>query len=315
LYQHFTKKEKAKPLETRVYFLIAVPCFFDLVGTVLEQFGLLYISASLYMLVRSFVIIVTAILKVLVLKNKLAKHMWLGIGINVTAMVLVSIPSFLLPSENTSRDPRIGILLIICACVIEGAQFVVEERLMKVDEASPYVVCGLEGAWGCLFMLIAFPICYFIPGSDKGSMENVWDAIVMLNNSGPLTAYFLITLVSVAAYNACAEEITGILSSIWKAILDNFRTITVWVLDLILFYSLSSGVYGEKWEWPGSYVQLGGMLTLFFGTLVYNGSVPFLRWEVPNEKNKKKDKVEDDRLLEKDKSKTQNNYGAFHDND
>ena len=65
------------------------------------------------------------------------------------------------------------------------------------------------------------------------------------------------------------------MDAIWHAILDNFRPISVWGVDLIIFYALIGSTttqYGEPWtEW--SYLQLIGMLLLFLGTAIYNETI------------------------------------------
>lgn len=81
------------------------------------------------------------------MKDRLAKHMWMGVGINFAAMCIVSAPSFLgpgmhpltvrsnvrvfaqrpscLPDAGASpdgRDPRVGIMFIVLSCIIQGSQ-------------------------------------------------------------------------------------------------------------------------------------------------------------------------------------------------
>jgi len=282
LYQlSLPKKDRSPAIPFRVYCLLAIPSCFDLFGSVLAQFGLLYVTPSLFMLVRCFVIIVTAILKVTVLKNRLARHMWLGVIINFAAMCLVSAPSFLTPAASLNgRDPRLGILFILLSCLVQGSQYVFEEKVMAVDGVPALVVVGMEGFWGVILSLaFCWPVFYLLPGSDKGSMENMWDAVVMLHHSSLLTGYLLLFLFSVALYNVFAVLITSLLNSIWHAILDNFRPIAVWGTDLVIYYVISNGAHGENWVYPGSYLQFFGMITLFFGTAVYNGSIPALYWK------------------------------------
>jgi len=144
----------------------------------------------------------------------------------------------------------------VLSCLVQGSQYVFEERVMTVDGAPALIVVGMEGFWGIIFSIcICWPCFYLCPGSDKGSMENLYDAVIMLNNSSTLTTYLLTFLVSVSLYNVFAVLITNLLNSIWHAILDNFRPIAVWGTDLVIFYALSDGRYGENWEWPGSYLQ------------------------------------------------------------
>ena len=66
--------------------------------------------------------------------------------------------------------------------------------------------------------------------------------------------------------NLFAALVTFLLNSVWHAILDNFRPITVWTTNLFIFYVVSqSGDLGEPWtKW--SYIQLTGMFVLFYGT-------------------------------------------------
>ena len=58
------------------------------------------------------------------------------------------------------------------------------------------------------------------------------------------------------------------LSSVWHAILDNFRPITVWATDLLIFYCISP-LFGEVWT-KYSYIQIAGMAVLLYGTAIYN---------------------------------------------
>ncbi|RLO11165.1 hypothetical protein DYB28_011150, partial [Aphanomyces astaci] len=67
------------------------------------------------------------------------------------------------------------------------------------------------------------------------------------------------------------------LDSVWRSILVNFRPVAIWVTSLLFYYVFTNGTYGETWtNW--SWLQLGGMLLLFFGTAVYNGNVKLHRF-------------------------------------
>ena len=69
------------------------------------------------------------------------------------------------------------------------------------------------------------------------------------------------------------------MSSVWHSILDNFRPVTVWATDLFLYYLVTNGRYGETWT-NNSWVQLGGLLVLLYGTSIYNApDTPSIRLE------------------------------------
>jgi hypothetical protein len=59
----------------------------------------------------------------------------------------------------------------------------------------------------------------------------------------------------VCLYNIFAIFVTHFLSSIWHAILDNFRPISVWTTDLLIYYVLTDGRFGEAWT-SASWLQV-----------------------------------------------------------
>ena len=107
-----------------------------------------------------------------------------------------------------------------------------------------------------------------------GSYENPWNSFHMISSSPILPTLTIGFVFTVTAYNMSAIYVTSYLSSIWHAILDNFRPITVWGLDLLIYYQIYPGAaYGEKWISPGSYIQLSGFFVLLLGTAMYNGDL------------------------------------------
>lgn len=264
-------------LTMKLMLLIIVPCLCDLLCTLLLLVAQLFITASMWQMLRGTVICITAILKSVVLRHKLRKHMWVGVGVITVAMILVACTSLFNSSaepEPGSRDPRIGVLLVLLGCLAQGVQYVFEEKVMAVDDVPPLVVIGMEGVWGAvLTLVVVYPVAYLVPGSDNGSYENPWDSITMIMNSRWLQCLLLAFMFTVTIYNCMAVYVTRYLSAIWHAILDNFRPITIWGVDLLIFYYILPGsAFGESWT-PASYMQLGGLMVLFFGTAVYNGSV------------------------------------------
>merc|ERR1719445_2294199 len=135
----------------------------------------------------------------------------------------------------------------------------------------------MEGFWGTFFCLvIVYPFAYYLPGDDHGSYEDPFNTWYMIVNSTSIQAAFLIYFFSIFFYNFFAVLVTFLLNSVWHAILDNFRPITVWVTDLVIFYYFTPEL-GEAWtKW--SFVQVAGMIVLLYGTAIYNapnsGSIP-----------------------------------------
>ena len=266
----------------RTFVLLGIPAAFDLLGTALASIGLLFTTVSVYQLVRCSVIIVTALLKATVLQQRLTRYMWTGIAINTLAMLLVA--GHVLPARRQRRPergrgrraarPAARHRFILLSCLVQGSQYVFEERVMTVDNAPPLVVVGMEGLWGALLMpLIVFPWAMLLPGSDAGGcLESLYDSYVMLQPLASIRLILLLFTLTVFLYNIFCIYVTYLLSSIWHAILDNFRPVSVWLADLALFYLVTDGSFGEQWT-GGSWLELAGLLLLLLGTAVYNGSV------------------------------------------
>lgn len=127
----------------------------------------------------------------------------------------------------------------------------------------------MEGFWGTILCVVfLYPAAYFIPGQDHGSLENGYNTYVMFTQNTHIQNVFLLYFLSVLQYNILAVLVTFMLDSVWHAILDNFRPVTVWATDLFIFYYLSKS-FGEPWtSW--SYLQLAGMFVLLYGTAIYN---------------------------------------------
>ncbi len=259
-----------------MYFLLIIPALFDLVATALCMMGLMHLDVSIYQMLRGSAIIFVAILKQFVLGDKLRGYMWVGVFWNVVAIVLVGLTAMFSSSSDDAagkegKDPVKGVMLILLGAFVQSLQYAFEEKVMSMDvSAPPLLLIGMEGFWGTLVCaLVLYPVCSMLPGKDVGgTMENPWDTLAMFENSADLRFLFIFYFLSIFFYNMLAVLVTFMLNSVWHAILDNFRPITVWITDLCIFYFISKS-FGEQWTvW--SYMQLVGLFVLLYGTAVYN---------------------------------------------
>lgn len=104
--------------------ILVIPSVCDLLCTLLLLIAQVYITASLWQMMRGSIIIITALLKRFALGHRLRKHMWLGVGIITIAMVLAAFSSLIGSADvtNESKDPRIGIFLVLIGCLAQGVQ-------------------------------------------------------------------------------------------------------------------------------------------------------------------------------------------------
>ncbi|KAF4661556.1 hypothetical protein FOL46_005681 [Perkinsus olseni] len=257
--------------------LIAFPAVLDLVATVFCFLGLLYNSASVYQMLRGSMIIFSAIFSVLFLKRQLRAYHWFGVLICVVAVVVVGVANMKStttsvdsPSDETPGLRAFGMVMIILGQVVQALQVVVEERLLRHHTIAPFLITGMEGIWGTLFMfVIAFPIIYMIPGADAGSAENPIDTAVMIENSTGLQWLILLYIFSVFTYNMSGILVTYALSAVHRTMLEASRTAVIWIVDLTIHSIAPSSPFGEVWTmW--SWLQLFGFGLLVFGQAVYS---------------------------------------------
>eukprot|EP01036_Dinobryon_divergens_P033392 gene33392-43169_t len=116
--------EDREVVSYRTMTILIVPSICDLLCTLLLLVAQLYITASLWQMMRGSIIIITALMKRGVLGHRLKKHMWLGVAVITIAMMLVASTSFFGTDsvESGAKDPRVGILLVLVGCVAQGVQ-------------------------------------------------------------------------------------------------------------------------------------------------------------------------------------------------
>ena len=261
------------------YLMLIVPSVFDLLSTVLMVVGLLHVDASVWMLLRGGGIVFVALMKHFVIQDTLAPAMWVGVFIIAISVTLVAFSSRMSASADEAMDTSeseatFGVLMTLLGTFVQSVQYTYEEKVMSGDlQAPPWLLIGMEGFCGTLLStFVLYPLFWLIPGEDHGSYENPFNTITMLSNSSACLWLSLLLCLLVFVLNSFSVLITFMMSSVWHAILDNFRPIAIWTAELALYHGVSGVSFGEPWT-TGSWVQLAGMLMLLFGTAVYNGSI------------------------------------------
>merc|ERR1719343_143516 len=244
--------------------------------------GLRYIPVSIYQLLRGSGIIFVAIMKQSILGDKLHNFQWVGIVWNVISVFMVGSTAILAEGGSsdvaaeidddaeTNSNALFGVCMVLLGAFVQALQYVFEEKVMAMDiPAPPLLLIGMEGFWGTVFcLLVAYPVVYYLPGDDHGSYEDPWNTWYMIANNTTIQIAFGVYFFSIFFYNFFAVLVTFLLNSVWHAILDNFRPITVWIADLVLFYCFTRAL-GEEWT-IYSWVQVAGMVVLLYGTAIYN---------------------------------------------
>ena len=132
-------EEQQKGQEKFNSLLFAIPSFFYLVSCVLQLIALSKLYASTFMLLRSSLMIFTAVLSTLITKKKIYLHHWIAIGIVTIGLVIVGIITDIFrekgssdkdaPSSGLSQLMYMGIMLV--SQFFMSCQYISEELYLK----------------------------------------------------------------------------------------------------------------------------------------------------------------------------------------
>jgi drug/metabolite transporter (DMT)-like permease len=283
--------DEPRPILPAYY--LAIPASLDVLGSGLSGVSMLFISASVWQMLRGSMIIYTAILSVIFLKRRLNQEQILGLILAFLGLSLVGISAYLdsnggmnyhqlftgtfllSHSENSDNSSFVvfGIVLTVLSQLCSAVQVVAEEALLKsggrFTTPSPSRVVAYEGVWGLLMMTVVLFVMQLVPGDDHGSYENSIDSIEKMENNGFLFFLIIVYCISIALFNQCGMAVSKYLSSLHRTLIDSLRALVVWAVQLGMFYGFDSTTYGVAWT-ANSLFQLLGFLLLVLGTLVYN---------------------------------------------
>eukprot|EP00956_Cyclotella_meneghiniana_P021870 scaffold40502_cov90-Cyclotella_meneghiniana.AAC.5 len=230
------KPESSSATSIRMYFILAIPAIFLLIANALMMIGLQYLDVSIHQTLRGSLIIFVALLKEYVLKHHLLKFHWVGVFWNMVSVVFVGVAALLASyggeegsKDVTTTETVLGVGLTLFGTLAQASASVTEEHVMKMDDdpAPPLLVTGMIGFWGTvLCVVIIFPLAYWLPGDDHGSYEDPFSTWGMVT-----TPTLALILCLASSYNICAMVLIFEMSSVWHAMVDNFRPIAVWARD------------------------------------------------------------------------------------
>lgn len=265
---------------------VAFPAAFDLLATAFCCIGMLYIPASVWQMLRGSSIVFAAMFSIIFLKRKMLAFNWLGLLLCVIGVSLVGVANVLGgvgESEGSSDTAGVvlGMSLVVLGQVVQAAQVIAEEYLMKGVDLPAMQIIGLEGFWGALIMfLIVYPTLYSLPGEDNGHVEDPFDTFAMLKNSTELQLMVAVYLFSCGTFNMTGIAVSSVLSGVHRMMFDASRTMVIWAFGLAVHYWFDpNSPFGEVLT-PYSGLQLFGFVVLVSGQAIYGEivKVPGLRY-------------------------------------
>lgn len=286
----FYMQRSRKPLSLKTWLIVSIPSFCDLIGSSMQQVGLIFTPVSIYQMLKGSILLFSAALSVWFLDKRMYTHNWVGVFLCVVALMMVGISSVMTidaqPMVVSYWESLFGIAIVVLGQIVCASQYVLEEFLLKPpNDVSALAMVGMEGLWGTGMMtLVILPLFQFgFKGEDVGGVyENTADTVAMIWSCSSLEILLAISFVSVFVYNVCGVMVTQQASAVHHTFLDATRTVFVWAASVAVYYHPGSDrSFGEPLTW-WSILQLIGFVALMLGECIYDGLVPLpRRWFAP----------------------------------
>lgn len=256
--------------------MLILPTMFDLTATALMSVGLLYVTASVYQMLRGAEMLFAAIFSVIFLKRTLNKYNIMGVVLCLVGIAAVGMSSVLsgqgaASATVTQKQILFGMALIVLSQGVQAAQITIEDHVLRDNDMQPLKVVGWEGIWGSLLVVcVLLPVVQHTPGEDgTGLHEDTWETIHMITHSKSLPYVVPALGLTLLAYNIAGMFVTDNIGAVARTVLETMRTLFVWLIDLLLYYTpLGLGRLGEAWD-KYSYLQALGFAILVAGTVIY----------------------------------------------
>lgn len=212
---HQITQEQARLRNLRQFLPLTVPAIFDLISTLLMILGLMYINASVWMLLRGAGVVFVALMKNFFLYDALRPNMWVGVFTIACGVVLVGLSSRVGHSLSDGREAAYqsttGVMLTLLGTFVQSLQYTYEEKVLSLDIAAPpWMLIGLEGAFcTILSTCVLYPLFCLLPGDDHGSFESPYNTVTQLRNSRLLVILAVSYGVTVFVLNAFSVRRRG----------------------------------------------------------------------------------------------------------
>eukprot|EP00347_Sterkiella_histriomuscorum_P020802 403336406 len=249
----------------------SIPAFTDLAASFLVFFGLTQVQASVYQIMKAFIVVYTSILSYMFLRRKQQYYHFIGIFMVVTGVVIVGVQAYYEAPKEQNSNIIVGILAILLGQLFQATHIVIQEAYLKKYDIHQLQLIGWEGTWGMIFLAVLLPIFQYTKCESQycvnGKIEDTILAFEQLKENQNLLLFCFLYIFSIAIYNGLGITITKYASCVHQAVIDQSRVVTVWAF----FIFIPSGVAQEEFR----FWQFIGFCIIVSGNIIYNEIVSF----------------------------------------
>lgn len=275
LVHHLTVKE---------FFEFFAPAFADAFEGIVSAVCIVFVGVSIDSMMKSGTLVGVSLISRWIFKQHYHVWQWMSIFGVVISLSMVGASGIISAEDSTTITTSklwVGVIIVLkfVSQVGYAVKISYEEYFVQRKGYHPIMICGVEGFWS--FVMCAFicmPIAQYLPGTEgNGIREDTLDTFAQIRNEPLLLILVFIVWFLGITYNCVSTTLIGRTSAVVRTLMEAFRTFLIWMVQFMLFYSLSKSedlykfrMAGEEWS-TGSYWQLGGFILMTISLLGYNG--------------------------------------------
>ena len=274
------KKVDPEPYKTkRNYLLMIIPAAAEATAFCMSLTAQAIMALSLAMIMKGGKVIFSALFTVILFRKPLPWFKWFGVFTCIAGLAVAGSSEYMKVMDSGDKAVMIliGLSLSVASEALFAFQVIFDEKMMKVKKCDQTFCIGMEGIYG---MIIVFPVVLIawlaIPGSQNGAYEDLADTFYRIGRSGIIIGLLSYYLVGIFIHAIADATITKYLSGVHSSLVSVGRTVVVWILEIVFFYSLPAPYndnYGQAWSSPWSYVKILGFAIVVASIFVYDGSL------------------------------------------
>ena len=200
----------------------------DLIATTLMNVGLIYISASIYQMLRGSVVLFTGILSSIFLNRKHPNYRWFALCTIFFGVAIVGLAGIIQDGKTSKvaiHGSPLGVFMVVLAQVFTAIQFVIEEKIMNRYNIPALKAVGLEGAFGLVTVFFCLPILHFTLGitGPKGNFADIVTGFHQMFNNPQVWGSGIGIIFSIAFFNWFGLTVTRNISATSRSTIDTCR--------------------------------------------------------------------------------------------
>ena len=269
---------KSISFKEKIFYTVAAS-FLDCLASSLGVLSLNITGASDIIFLKALMlIIIIFIISWIKTKKRPIIDYLIGFICAIISFILICLSAFIV-NENNDDYKRIIISfsVMLFAMFCQSVQnFIIEENIIRTYRIHQFLFIGLEGVFGSIFNLILCIILYFIncdpneytkqictqDDKENWKVENSLFAFKQIYENYIILILLIIFMIIIAIYNMIAISIIKYGGALTRGLVENIRTILVWIIFLIPWTTDS---LRENFNW----YRLAGVIFIIASLLFY----------------------------------------------